>query len=287
MRTRGRASWTRVRPLSPSDLTGPPSGSSLRCSASTRQSPAKTSRVTPHTHPHPHPCLRPHPHPQPHPHTHRHPHPRLPPGAPPGGWMPQQCVSRYQALRGYTRDAAFAAFQERFPTLTSLPFTLHPDLFSSPLPGALARPDRRRLSLRLRRARPRHPRRGEHARGRAVAHGHPRHLVTLILNLTLPPPLTHTLTLTLTLTLTVGRAATPPGSIRATGAPPSNRCPRRLGTDATPRAASPTRASPRFESASRRSEREHRRSSRRSSGYSASAPRMATDAPSDALVGGE
>ena len=33
-------------------------------------------------------------------------------GSPPGGWMPKQCVSREQALRGYTVDAAFAAFQE-------------------------------------------------------------------------------------------------------------------------------------------------------------------------------
>jgi hypothetical protein len=33
-------------------------------------------------------------------------------GAPPGGWLPQQCVSREQALRGYTVDAAFAAFEE-------------------------------------------------------------------------------------------------------------------------------------------------------------------------------
>ena len=33
-------------------------------------------------------------------------------GSPPGGWLPKQCVSREQALRGYTVDAAFAAFQE-------------------------------------------------------------------------------------------------------------------------------------------------------------------------------
>ena len=33
-------------------------------------------------------------------------------GEPRGGWIPKQCVSRAQALRGYTVDAAFAAFQE-------------------------------------------------------------------------------------------------------------------------------------------------------------------------------
>ena len=33
-------------------------------------------------------------------------------GHPHGGWLPQQCVSRQQALRGYTVDAAFAGFQE-------------------------------------------------------------------------------------------------------------------------------------------------------------------------------
>ena len=34
-------------------------------------------------------------------------------GEPAGGWRPWECVSRSQALRGYTVDAAFAAFQER------------------------------------------------------------------------------------------------------------------------------------------------------------------------------
>lgn len=33
-------------------------------------------------------------------------------GQPEGGWLAQQCVSRAQALRGYTADAAFAAFKE-------------------------------------------------------------------------------------------------------------------------------------------------------------------------------
>ncbi len=33
-------------------------------------------------------------------------------GSPPGGWLPHQRVSREQALRGYTSDAAFAAFEE-------------------------------------------------------------------------------------------------------------------------------------------------------------------------------
>ena len=34
-------------------------------------------------------------------------------GRPNGGWMASQCVSREQALRGYTTDAAFAAFNEK------------------------------------------------------------------------------------------------------------------------------------------------------------------------------
>ena len=33
-------------------------------------------------------------------------------GEPAGGWTPSQCVDRQQALRGYTTDAAFAAFEE-------------------------------------------------------------------------------------------------------------------------------------------------------------------------------
>eukprot|EP00965_Chrysotila_dentata_P141046 4662166-Pleurochrysis_carterae.AAC.1 len=33
--------------------------------------------------------------------------------APAGGWLPAQCVSRTQAMRGYTTDAAFAMFQAR------------------------------------------------------------------------------------------------------------------------------------------------------------------------------
>lgn len=34
-------------------------------------------------------------------------------GAPPGGWQPDQCMTREQALRSFTLDAAFAAFEER------------------------------------------------------------------------------------------------------------------------------------------------------------------------------
>ncbi|WP_267225854.1 amidohydrolase [Dyella silvae] len=33
-------------------------------------------------------------------------------GQPPGGWLPDQCVSRLQALAGFTRGAAYAAFME-------------------------------------------------------------------------------------------------------------------------------------------------------------------------------
>ena len=32
-------------------------------------------------------------------------------GHPPGGWTPKERVSREQAVRGYTTDAAFAGFQ--------------------------------------------------------------------------------------------------------------------------------------------------------------------------------
>ena len=34
-------------------------------------------------------------------------------GQPPGGWLPDQKVSRIQALAGFTRTAAYAAFMER------------------------------------------------------------------------------------------------------------------------------------------------------------------------------
>lgn len=34
-------------------------------------------------------------------------------GKPTGGWLPSQRVSREQALRGYSVDAAFAAFQDK------------------------------------------------------------------------------------------------------------------------------------------------------------------------------
>jgi predicted amidohydrolase YtcJ len=33
-------------------------------------------------------------------------------GQPPGGWLPDQRVSRIQALAGFTRGAAYAAFME-------------------------------------------------------------------------------------------------------------------------------------------------------------------------------
>eukprot|EP00300_Choanocystis_sp_HF-7_P042678 c9395_g1_i3.p1 GENE.c9395_g1_i3~~c9395_g1_i3.p1 ORF type:complete len:575 (+),score=96.90 c9395_g1_i3:156-1727(+) len=33
-------------------------------------------------------------------------------GKPAGGWYPDQCLSPYQSLKGYTRDAAFAVFKE-------------------------------------------------------------------------------------------------------------------------------------------------------------------------------
>ncbi|HEX7112720.1 MAG TPA: amidohydrolase family protein, partial [Mizugakiibacter sp.] len=33
-------------------------------------------------------------------------------GHPPGGWYPDQRLSREQALAGFTRDAAYAAFME-------------------------------------------------------------------------------------------------------------------------------------------------------------------------------
>ena len=33
-------------------------------------------------------------------------------GAPAGGWLPAQKLSRFEALRGFTADAAYAAFDE-------------------------------------------------------------------------------------------------------------------------------------------------------------------------------
>lgn len=34
-------------------------------------------------------------------------------GNPPGGWFPEQALHRFQAIKGYTMDAAFAGFQEK------------------------------------------------------------------------------------------------------------------------------------------------------------------------------
>lgn len=38
---------------------------------------------------------------------------RTPQGEPPGGWFPEQRLTRREAMRGYTREAAYAGFEER------------------------------------------------------------------------------------------------------------------------------------------------------------------------------